>query len=313
MEGRLHEVRSDSRGVRRGFLLGSASPSVVDTLARRRRSTLRRGLAGPGSRAVLAIRDDPKCRDRGGRNLVVRRDDPANRSASGEYLACCSASRIKPTSTWSSEIARRHSTRVRSKRARSTEIVSTQFHGEQVLNLRYFFAWLSLAIALVSPSPAARADVRGPLVGRASIVDGDTLEIHGQRIRLWGIDAPESDQTCRRANGAIWRCGAQAANALSGFVGERTVSCTRKGRSYERVVARCDVGGIDLGTWAVSNGWALEFERYSRGFYRDVQSVAQSAGAGIHAGSFIAPWEFRASKRAARRSSAPPYSVKSPR
>jgi endonuclease YncB( thermonuclease family) len=35
------------------------------------------------------------------------------------------------------------------------------------------------------------------LAGQASIVDGDTLEIHGTRIRLWGIDAPESSQLCR--------------------------------------------------------------------------------------------------------------------
>lgn len=65
-------------------------------------------------------------------------------------------------------------------------------------------------------SPAAAATVgllsvfapknTGPIIGQASIVDGDTIEIHGQQIRLAGIDAPESDQLCRDADSALYRC-----------------------------------------------------------------------------------------------------------
>ena len=49
------------------------------------------------------------------------------------------------------------------------------------------------------------------ITGRASIVDGDTLEIHGTRIRLWGIDAPESNQLCRGSDSLPYRCGGKAA------------------------------------------------------------------------------------------------------
>ncbi|MDN8756685.1 hypothetical protein Q0L86_14175, partial [Staphylococcus aureus] len=49
------------------------------------------------------------------------------------------------------------------------------------------------------------------LVGRASVVDGDTLEVHGQRIRLWGIDTVESSQTCLDSRGKPWPCGRRAA------------------------------------------------------------------------------------------------------
>jgi endonuclease YncB( thermonuclease family) len=64
------------------------------------------------------------------------------------------------------------------------------------------------------------------LFGQASVVDGDTLEIHGKRIRLWGIDAPESTQLCRGEDSLQYRCGAKAANDLDAFIGGRPVSCT---------------------------------------------------------------------------------------
>src|SRR5437867_8286882 len=72
-------------------------------------------------------------------------------------------------------------------------------------------------------SGGARAD---DFAGQASVVDGDTLEIHGRRIRLWGIDAPESSQLCRGEDSLQYRCGAQAANDLDAFIARRPVSCS---------------------------------------------------------------------------------------
>lgn len=68
------------------------------------------------------------------------------------------------------------------------------------------------------------------LVGHASVIDGDTLEIHGTRIRLWGIDAPESSQLCRGEDSLPYRCGAKAANELDAFIAGRAVSCEVVGR-----------------------------------------------------------------------------------
>ncbi|MBT8475582.1 MAG: thermonuclease family protein, partial [Alphaproteobacteria bacterium] len=46
--------------------------------------------------------------------------------------------------------------------------------------------------------------------GRITVVDGDTIDVGGTRVRLFGIDAPEGDQTCTRPDGAVWACGTWA-------------------------------------------------------------------------------------------------------
>src|SRR4030088_2301882 len=81
-------------------------------------------------------------------------------------------------------------------------------------------------------------------VAKASVVDGDTLEVHGTRIRLWGVDAPESGQLCRDADSDLYQCGAKAANDLDTFIARRPVNCTPVAEDqYGRTVATCSVGG----------------------------------------------------------------------
>src|SRR4051812_19931160 len=85
------------------------------------------------------------------------------------------------------------------------------------------------------------------LVGQATVIDGDTVEIHGTRIRLAGIDAPESRQVCTDAAGADYRCGKVAAFALADKIGRAVVRCEGKQRDrYKRLVATCSAGGVDL-------------------------------------------------------------------
>ena len=119
-------------------------------------------------------------------------------------------------------------------------------------------------------------------VGQASVVDGDTLEIHGMRIRLWGIDAPESSQLCRGEDGLQYRCGAQAANDLDAFIARRPVNCSPLSLDpYGRTVATCSVGGTDLGEWLVRKGLALDWPQYSK---RKVDMVALSATPNVPTG-----------------------------
>ncbi|PJG53745.1 nuclease [Bradyrhizobium forestalis] len=153
-----------------------------------------------------------------------------------------------------------------------------------------------MSLALIVSALAA------DLIGQASVIDGDTLEIHGARIRLSGIDAPESAQLCRGDDSLQYRCGAKAANLLSAYIARQPVNCAPKELDqYGRTVATCSVAGIDMADWLVRNGFALDWPRYSNGKYREAQREAERAGRGIWSGSFVAPWLYRACIRAGGR------------
>jgi endonuclease YncB( thermonuclease family) len=146
-----------------------------------------------------------------------------------------------------------------------------------------------LALLLLSGVASA-----GDFVGQASVIDGDTLEIHGTRIRLWGIDAPESSQLCRGEDSSQYRCGAVAANDLDAFIARRPVSCLPLNLDpYGRTVATCSVGGANLGEWLVRNGLALDWPQYSKGKYGEAQRDAERLGQGIWKGSYVEPWLYR--------------------
>lgn len=134
------------------------------------------------------------------------------------------------------------------------------------------------------------------IVGRASVIDGDTLDIRGTRIRLESIDAPEGRQMCL-AQGQKYRCGQQAANALSDKIGSRTVSCEPRGEDrYHRTLAVCRAGGVDLNGWLVAQGWALAYRRYSAR-YIPQENSARASGLGVWQGEFVEPWDWRRGER----------------
>jgi endonuclease YncB( thermonuclease family) len=154
------------------------------------------------------------------------------------------------------------------------------------------FLAVILGAALVPPLPSsARSET---LVGQATVIDGDTIEIHGTRIRLFGIDAPEGSQLCRSDDSDLYRCGAKSANALADYIARRPVSCEPVGRDvYGRTVATCSVAQVDLGDWLVRGGLALDWPKYSKAKYEAAQHEAEQAKRGIWAGSYIAPWLYR--------------------
>lgn len=148
-------------------------------------------------------------------------------------------------------------------------------------------------LSLVIASPASATTFSGV----ASVVDADTLEIHGQRIRLHGIDALEGQQTCFAPEPT--RCGQQAALALSDYLQRRTVTCKQTDIDrYKRVVARCSVGGQDIALWLVQNGHALDYARYSKGEYAQAEKAAKASRRGMWSMRFALPWEWRRDRSA---------------
>ena len=152
-------------------------------------------------------------------------------------------------------------------------------------------------LALIVPSGANAED----LVGRASVVDGDTLEIRGEKIRLHGIDAPESSQRCTGRKGKEWRCGQKAALALSDKIGQSNVRCVGDKRDrWGRLIAVCFSGTQDLNAWLVRRGWAVAYRKYSKD-YVPHEDRARKARVGVWSGAFEMPWDWRKAQRSKER------------
>lgn len=128
------------------------------------------------------------------------------------------------------------------------------------------------------------------LKGRAFVVDGDTLVIKDQHIRLFGMDAFEHHQTCGR-----YACGRVATRTLSQMAQGKIVSChVRDHDSYGRLVSQCfDAKGRDLGREMVALGLAVDYRGFSD-IYMDVESQAKREKRGAWAYPFISPQDFRA-------------------
>ncbi len=158
------------------------------------------------------------------------------------------------------------------------------------------------AVALLL-TPVAYAE---PLIGRASVVDADTLDLAGERVRLNGIDAPETAQLCRDAADAEYRCGQQASIALDDWLAKsRPTRCEFIERDrYDRFVGRCfRADGAELQEWLVRQGHAVDWPQYSGGAYAAAQADAKRNERGIWAGEFTLPWEWRRGKRMGAESS----------
>jgi endonuclease YncB( thermonuclease family) len=143
-------------------------------------------------------------------------------------------------------------------------------------------------------SDRAAANPAGTIAGRASVIDGDTIEIRRERIRILDIDAPESRQTCTADDGTAWRCGQKASLALADWIDQQTVECeTTKKDRYKRWLARCSVGGVGLGLWMAGHGWAVPYRDCKCETIRAASELAHEQHVGIWSSVFVMPWVWR--------------------
>ncbi|WP_206426884.1 thermonuclease family protein [Brevundimonas fluminis] len=147
-----------------------------------------------------------------------------------------------------------------------------------------------LILAPMAETPAAAATEAAPatIVGVAGVVDGDGLRIDGARIRLHGVDAFESGQTC-----GAQACGRASTENLDRLTRGVEVRCEPLDVDrYGRVVARCVARGVDVGAAQVEAGHALAYRRYSLD-YVPHEDAARRARRGAWATGFTSPEEWR--------------------
>ncbi len=151
-------------------------------------------------------------------------------------------------------------------------------------------------LAVVAPQIANTENTTASgLVLPQSVIDGDTIELEGKRIRLFGIDAPEKSQPCQVQEAAV-ACGIIARNALIGFVVGATVRCDREDVDrYGRDVSRCYAEGYDLSASMVRTGLAVAYRQYSL-IYVSEEETAKRHKRGIWKGSFVMPWDWRSQR-----------------
>ncbi|MBS0244532.1 MAG: thermonuclease family protein [Proteobacteria bacterium] len=156
------------------------------------------------------------------------------------------------------------------------------------------------------PYPASsKPTTRATITGLARVIDGDTIVVGGLHVRLEGIDAPESEQTCTGRDGRPWPCGADATRTLSHLVGDAVVACEERGLDkYKRVLGVCFAGNLELNAEMIQRGLAWAFVRYSSA-YVSQEARARQARVGIWSGTAQPAWEYRAQKWHTAESTAP--------
>ena len=158
----------------------------------------------------------------------------------------------------------------------------------------------ALCALLLAAAPAIAGDMGKPITGTARVLDGDTIEITGQRIRLAAIDAPENDQTCGRPSrvsflGEIYECGQDAAALLAELMRGQTVICIPQDQDrYNRTIAVCGTPmTVDLGGAMVRRGWAVPYLKYGGSIYLEQERQAKAEKLGMHSGRFTMPEQWR--------------------
>ncbi len=122
-----------------------------------------------------------------------------------------------------------------------------------------------------------------------TVVDGDTIKHKGRTYRLWGIDAPETKQTC--ADG--WEAGKEATKTMVDLVRGRSIECFDVTLDrYGRTVALCFADDVNLSAEMVRSGMAWAFVRYSRDYVTQ-EIEAKAARLGVHAHQCEKAWDYR--------------------
>ena len=132
-------------------------------------------------------------------------------------------------------------------------------------------------------------------LGQIKVVDADTIILNKEKIRLHGIDAPESEQYCY-VNKEAWPCGKRATEYLKKLlegVSIPSLHCDISSKDrYGRSIGVCYIGDKNINSILVENGWALAYREYSRDYISN-EKLASKRKIGVWQGDFVEPWKWR--------------------
>ena len=146
-----------------------------------------------------------------------------------------------------------------------------------------------------------RSENINKISGFAKIVDGDTIKINSKKIRLYGIDAPEKKQKCKKIYLTIsfmsftkdYMCGEVSTQKLIKKINKQKLNCNILDVDrYKRLIGECFKRNINLNSWMVSNGYAVAYRKYSKKYVSD-EINAKNNKLGIWQGKFEMPWDYR--------------------
>mgnify|MGYP001235845013 FL=1 len=146
-----------------------------------------------------------------------------------------------------------------------------------------------------------RSENINKITGFAKVVDGDTIKINSKKIRLYGIDAPEKKQKCKKTYLTIsfmsftkdYMCGEVSTQKLIKKINKQKLNCNILDVDrYKRLIGECFKRNINLNSWMVSNGYAVAYRKYSKKYVSD-EINAKNNKLGIWQGKFEMPWDYR--------------------
>ena len=146
-----------------------------------------------------------------------------------------------------------------------------------------------------------RSENINKISGFAKVVDGDTIKINSKKIRLYGIDAPEKKQKCKKTYLTIsfmsftkdYMCGEVSTQKLINKINNQKLNCNIIDFDrYKRLIGECFKRNINLNSWMVSNGYAVAYRKYSKKYVSD-EINAKNNKLGIWQGKFEMPWDYR--------------------
>lgn len=133
--------------------------------------------------------------------------------------------------------------------------------------------------------------------GSAQVIHAHIFYIGGRYIRLYGVDAPDTDQICSSSTGSAYNCGEEAASWVRGWIDQNSIDCyILKVEPNGQDLATCVWGEYDIGAALVGAGWGLA-NTHETNIYQPYEVKAQSESSGLWQGSFYTPEDWRDIKR----------------